>query len=67
MSANGKISRQATQPSFAHLRRLTDDTGLLEHALGRIPRRREGYTTDDNARAMDGYGVALLGRGSTPA
>ncbi|WP_239618505.1 hypothetical protein [Cohnella mopanensis] len=52
MSANGKISRWAAQPSFAHLRRLTDDTGLLEHALGRIPRRREGYTTDDNARAL---------------
>lgn len=39
-------------PSFVHLRRLTDDTGLLEHALGRIPRRQEGYTTDDNARAL---------------
>ncbi|MCL6598188.1 MAG: glycosyl transferase [Alicyclobacillus macrosporangiidus] len=37
---------------FAHLRRMTDDTGLLEHALGRIPRRREGYSTDDNARAL---------------
>ncbi|MBB6679771.1 hypothetical protein H4Q31_21030 [Cohnella lubricantis] len=34
------------------MRRLTDDTGLLEHALGRIPRRQEGYTTDDNARAL---------------
>ncbi|WEK53487.1 MAG: hypothetical protein P0Y55_12960 [Candidatus Cohnella colombiensis] len=39
-------------PSFTHLRRLTDDTGLLEHAVGRIPRRREGYTADDNARAL---------------
>ncbi|WP_051318512.1 hypothetical protein [Cohnella thermotolerans] len=39
-------------PSFVHLRRMTDDTGLLEHALGRIPRRQEGYTTDDNARAL---------------
>lgn len=39
-------------PSFAHLRRLTDDTGLLEHALGRIPRRKEGYTADDNSRAL---------------
>ncbi len=44
--------RIAGTPSFAHLRRLTDDTGLLEHALGRIPRRSEGYTTDDNARAL---------------
>jgi|GEM_PF-293729 len=39
-------------PSFTHLRRLTDDTGLLEHALGRTPRRQEGYTTDDNARSL---------------
>ncbi|WP_426451887.1 glycosyl transferase [Paenibacillus sp. S-38] len=38
--------------SFAHLERMTDDTALLEHALGRTPRRREGYTTDDNARAL---------------
>ncbi|WP_026961353.1 hypothetical protein [Alicyclobacillus herbarius] len=37
---------------FDHLERLTDDTGLLEHCLGRIPRRREGYATDDNARAI---------------
>ncbi len=35
-----------------HLQRLTDDTGLLEHAFGKIPRRKEGYSTDDNARAL---------------
>ncbi|TVX95501.1 hypothetical protein [Cohnella terricola] len=52
MSSNGNPCRPAAYPSFAHLRRLTDDTGLIEHALGRIPRRREGYTTDDNARAL---------------
>lgn len=38
--------------SFRHLERMTDDTGLLEHSLGWIPRRKEGYTTDDNARAL---------------
>ncbi len=38
--------------SFRHLRRLTDDTGMLEHALGIIPRRKEGYSTDDQARAL---------------
>lgn len=38
--------------SFRHLQRMTDDTGLLEHSLGIIPRRNEGYTTDDNARAL---------------
>jgi hypothetical protein len=51
-SAELRRIRQSDPPSFIHLRRLTDDTGLLEHALGRIPRRREGYTTDDNARAL---------------
>ncbi|ACV57826.1 hypothetical protein [Alicyclobacillus acidocaldarius] len=38
--------------SLDHLRRMTDDTGLIEHAIGRIPRRQEGYSTDDNARAL---------------
>ncbi|WP_332238291.1 glycosyltransferase [Sporolactobacillus sp. KGMB 08714] len=37
---------------FTHLERMTDDTGLLEHAIGSVPRRGEGYTTDDNARAL---------------
>ncbi|MBE3596822.1 MAG: glycosyl transferase [Hydrogenibacillus sp.] len=37
---------------FRHLIRLTDDTGLLEHAAYLVPRRKEGYTTDDNARAL---------------
>lgn len=35
-----------------HLLRLTDDTGMLEHAIGSIPRRKEGYSTDDQARAL---------------
>lgn len=38
--------------NFSHLERMTDDTGLLEHAFGCIPRRGEGYTTDDNVRAL---------------
>lgn len=38
--------------SFRHLARMTDDTGLLEHSTGKIPNRREGYATDDNARAL---------------
>jgi hypothetical protein len=38
--------------SFRHLKLMTDDTGLLEHSLGYLPRRQEGYTTDDNARAL---------------
>ncbi|GAA0706917.1 hypothetical protein [Dactylosporangium roseum] len=39
-------------PSFAHLARLTDDTGLFEHARHAIPRRRHGYCTDDVARGL---------------
>jgi hypothetical protein len=46
------VLRPDTPPSFAHLRRMTDDTGLLEHAQGRIPRRVEGYCVDDNCRAL---------------
>lgn len=38
--------------NFKHIVRLTDDTGILEHALGCIPRRKEGYSTDDQARAL---------------
>ena len=35
-----------------HLRRLTDDTGILQHAVHAVPRYDHGYTTDDNARAL---------------
>lgn len=37
---------------LSHLRRLTDDTGILQHAVYTVPDRRFGYTTDDNARAL---------------
>jgi glycosyltransferase involved in cell wall biosynthesis len=35
-----------------HLRRLTDDTGILQHATFDVPNRAEGYCTDDVARAL---------------
>lgn len=35
-----------------HLYRLTDSTGILQHAIFTIPNYAEGYTTDDNARAL---------------
>ncbi|NOZ27922.1 MAG: glycosyltransferase [Chloroflexi bacterium] len=41
-----------------HLRRLTDDTGILQHATFVVPNYHEGYTTDDNARAL--MVIALL-------
>jgi hypothetical protein len=39
-------------PPFAHLVRLTDDTGLFEHARHAIARREHGYCTDDVARGL---------------
>jgi hypothetical protein len=35
-----------------HLYRLTDDTGIIEHAVFAVPNYGEGYATDDNARAL---------------
>jgi glycosyltransferase involved in cell wall biosynthesis len=35
-----------------HLYRMTDHTGLLQHAVFSVPNYSEGYTTDDNARAL---------------
>lgn len=40
------------QLKLDHLWRLTDDTGLLQHATFTVPNYVEGYTTDDNARAL---------------
>jgi glycosyltransferase involved in cell wall biosynthesis len=35
-----------------HLYHMTDDTGIMQHAIFTIPNYREGYTLDDNARAL---------------
>ncbi|PYT95737.1 MAG: glycosyl transferase family 1 [Acidobacteria bacterium] len=35
-----------------HLYRMTDHTGILEHAVFIVPNYPEGYSTDDNARAL---------------
>src|SRR5690606_28509830 len=35
-----------------HLRRLTDDTGLLQHASYSVPDPRFGYSADDAGRAL---------------
>jgi len=36
----------------SHMLVLTDDTGILQHAHHTVPNLSEGYTTDDNARAL---------------
>ncbi len=38
--------------SLAHIKRLTDDTGIIQHANFGIPNLKEGYCLDDNARAL---------------
>lgn len=38
--------------TLEHLDRMTDATGLIQHAIYSIPRRESGYTTDDNSRAL---------------
>ena len=35
-----------------HLYRMTDQTGIVEHAVFAVPNYPEGYSTDDNARAL---------------
>lgn len=35
-----------------HLLRLTDDTGIIQHATFTVPERSSGYCVDDNARAL---------------
>jgi hypothetical protein len=35
-----------------HLQRMTDHTGIIEHAIFSVPNYPEGYSTDDNARAL---------------
>jgi glycosyltransferase involved in cell wall biosynthesis len=46
--------QQADLPDWRldHLSRLTDATGMLQHATHTIPNFADGYCTDDNARAL---------------
>ena len=47
-------SRPITLPdvNLSHVRAMTDDTGILQHAAFSIPRYGDGYCVDDNARAL---------------
>lgn len=38
--------------SLLHIKRLTDDTGIIQHAKFGIPNLKDGYCMDDNARAL---------------
>lgn len=38
--------------NLSHVKRLTDDTGIVQHAKYGIPNLKEGYCLDDNSRAL---------------
>ena len=45
--------RVASWPvDLSAVERMTDGTGMAQHALHRVPDRRHGYCIDDNARAL---------------
>jgi glycosyltransferase involved in cell wall biosynthesis len=60
--SNDKLYKEEIRPiidpdimpafSMAHVQRLTDDTGIVQHAKYGIPNLKEGYCVDDNARAL---------------
>jgi hypothetical protein len=47
-----RSGRAVPAAPFTHLVRLTDDTGLFEHARHATVRREHGYCTDDVARGL---------------
>ena len=44
--------REAPEVKLDHLSRMTDSTGIFQHAVFSVPNFSEGYCTDDNARAF---------------
>ncbi|MFZ0686911.1 MAG: glycosyltransferase family 4 protein [Terriglobales bacterium] len=50
--ATPKVLDHLPKLKLDHISALTDDTGMLQHAIFTIPNRGEGHTTDDNARAL---------------
>jgi glycosyltransferase involved in cell wall biosynthesis len=66
-----KVPTLDTRPPYLlplnlnHLRQMTDDTGLVQHAYFTVPNYHEGYATDDNARGLI-VAVYLEERGDDP-
>jgi glycosyltransferase involved in cell wall biosynthesis len=44
--------RELPELKLSHLARMTDSTGVFQHAIFSVPNFHEGYCTDDNARAF---------------
>jgi glycosyltransferase involved in cell wall biosynthesis len=51
--------RELPEIKLSHLSRMTDSTGVFQHAIFSVPNFSEGYCVDDNARAF--ILAALLG------
>jgi glycosyltransferase involved in cell wall biosynthesis len=51
-SRQGPTASSLPDLRLDHLQRLTDDTGIIQHATFSIPSRASGYCVDDNARAL---------------
>jgi glycosyltransferase involved in cell wall biosynthesis len=47
-----KRPRDLPELKLNHLSRMTDSTGIFQHAIFSVPNFSEGYCTDDNARAF---------------
>ncbi len=54
LAVRSLADQQADLPKWQldHVSRLTDATGMIQHATHTIPNFAEGYCTDDNARAL---------------
>jgi hypothetical protein len=50
--ATEKVLNRLPPLNLHHFEQLTDDTGILQHAIFTMPNYGEGHTTDDNARAL---------------
>ena len=48
----GQQEQRLPQINLNHLRHMSDDTAILQHAKFTVPDRAHGYCVDDNARAL---------------
>ncbi len=58
-----RFAREVPKLRFEHLERMTDDTGIFQHARQTVPHRAQGYALDDNGVALvaAAKGAKLLG------
>ena len=52
VNSMGQQEQRLPLINLNHMRHMTDDTGMLQHAKYTVPNRDHGYCVDDNARAL---------------